>query len=253
MTTFNSLTRSVAVAVLVAAWPLMAAAQASRDPHHPAGTTTTQSAPPTAPPPAAAPAMPGMGGMMGGQGGMMGMMGGAAPGMAGAGPHRPGMATIDHVEGRIAFLKAELAITDAQAPAWNAFAEALRANAKTLREVRTAMMLPAAPGETRTLTQQLDLHERWLAARLEGTRAMKAAFAPLHASLSADQKKAADTLMAPHMGMGPMAMMGMGGPRQCPACRLRTNLQPRATRHWGRRFRHGTSSIPPASSATSGL
>ena len=43
-----------------------------------------------------------------------------------------GMATIDHVEGRISFLRTELKITDAQTSAWNAFADALRANAKTL-------------------------------------------------------------------------------------------------------------------------
>ena len=41
-----------------------------------------------------------------------------------------------HIEGRIAFLKAELAITDAQLPQWNAFADTLRARAKsTLRQI----------------------------------------------------------------------------------------------------------------------
>jgi hypothetical protein len=55
----------------------------------------------------------------------MGMMGG---GMG-------GMATIDRVEGRIAFLRAELKITDAQADVWNGFADALRANAKSWRKL----------------------------------------------------------------------------------------------------------------------
>jgi LTXXQ motif family protein len=57
-------------------------------------------------------------GMMGS--GMMGMMG-------------------EHVEGRIAFLRAELKITDAQVPQWNTFADALRANAKRMGEMRNTM------------------------------------------------------------------------------------------------------------------
>ena len=43
-------------------------------------------------------------------------------------------------------------------------------------------------------------------ARLEGTRTMKAALAKLYESLSDDQKKSANELLAPHMGMGMMAM-----------------------------------------------
>jgi hypothetical protein len=39
---------------------------------------------------------------------------------------------IEHVEGHIAFLKAELKITAAQEKAWGDYAEALRANAKQL-------------------------------------------------------------------------------------------------------------------------
>ena len=46
----------------------------------------------------------------------------------------------DHIEGRIAFLKAELKITDVQMPQWNAFADTLRANAQRMREMRTTMM-----------------------------------------------------------------------------------------------------------------
>ena len=119
-----------------------------------------------------------------------------------------GMATIDHVEGRIAFLHAELKITETQATAWNNFADALRANAKKLGEVRASMMSqPAAEQQQApTLTARLDAQERWLVARVDGIRAMKAAFTPLYATFSDDQKKAADELLGPHMGMG----MGMG-------------------------------------------
>lgn len=150
-------------------------------------------------------------GMMGG-GGMMNHMGGKMPmmdmmkkmgmmrhGGGGAGPGGGlGMATIDRVEGRIAFLRAELKITDAQGAAWDAFADALRANAKSLGEVRTAIVAGSAQ---QSLVERFALQEKWLAARLEGARAIKSPLVYLMAALSDDQKKVADELLAPHMGM----------------------------------------------------
>jgi hypothetical protein len=162
--------------------------------------------------------MMGRGGMMGGDmANMMQMMGmmsqrGAETGCAGM----SGMATIDHVEGRIAFLRTELKITDAQASAWNAFADALRANAKSLAEVRASMM-PQQGAAPQTSVDRLTLQEKWLSARLDGTRAIKSALTNLIAGFSDDQKKAADELLAPHMGMmGMMAAMRSGqmGPGQ---------------------------------------
>ena len=160
-------------------------------------------------------------GTMGG-GGMMNNMGGKMPmmdmmqkmgmmrqpgGVAGPGGGM-GMATIDRVEGRIAFLRTELKITDAQDAVWNAFADALRANAKSLGEVRSSMMA-AQPN----LVERFALQERWLAARLEGTRTIKAALVNLVGVLSEDQKKAADELLAPHMGMMAMMQPGQMGSR----------------------------------------
>jgi hypothetical protein len=60
---------------------------------------------------------------------------------------------------------------------------------------------PQAP----TLADRLDLQERWLTARLEGTRALKSAFVILSGVLSDEQKQTANELLAPHMGM--MTMM----------------------------------------------
>ncbi|MGY3616383.1 Spy/CpxP family protein refolding chaperone [Bradyrhizobium sp. USDA 10063] len=147
-------------------------------------------------------------------GGMMNMMGGRMPMMdmmqsmgmmRQGGDGMGGMETVDRVEGRIAFLRTELKITDAQASVWNGFAEALQTNAKTLGEVRKSMMSQAgAPSLVDRLTQQ----EKWLAARLDGTRAIKAALAALVGVLSDEQKKSADELLAPHLGMMPM-MAGM--------------------------------------------
>jgi hypothetical protein len=192
---------------------------ADHEAHHP-----DQKQAPAAAQPSPSPGQPGMIGqgmmsgpkdMMGGNmsmGNMMQMMGMMRQSGAGMG----GMATIDHVEGRIAFLRTELKITDAQTGAWNAFADALRTNAKNLGEVRASMM-PQEGATSQGLVDRLTLQEKWLAARLEGIRAMKSALTNLVAAFSDDQKKAADEILAPHMGM--MAMMsamqsGQMGPGQ---------------------------------------
>ena len=143
-----------------------------------------------------------------GPSGMMGQSG-AETGCAGM----SGMATIDRVEGRIAFLRTELKITDAQTAAWNAFAEALRANAKSLGEVRASMM-PQAGAAQQSLIDRVVLQEKWLAARLEGIQAIKSALTNLLGTLSDDQKKTADELLAPHLGMDMMAMMAGRQPGQ---------------------------------------
>ena len=202
--------------------PAWAQSPAGHDSHHP--TDTAKSAPtPVNPAPAASQRsvdspQGGMGnmpmmGMMNDMKNMMssmsmmnnmGMM--QTMGMMGLG--MGGMATIDRVEGRIAFLRAELKITDGQTNAWNGFAEVLRANAKKLAEVRAAMTAKPGVAQPKALTiaDRLDLQEQWLLARLDGTRTMKAAFAKLNETLSNDQKRTADDLLAPHLGM--MAMMG---------------------------------------------
>jgi len=213
------LTLATALAVAVLSTPAWAQAPAGHDHSHAAD--SEKSAPATgdpAPnPPAAAAPQGGMGNMpmMGMMNDMKNMMNGMSMmhnmemmqqmGMMGGGG---GMATIDRVEGRIAFLRAELKISDAQAEAWNGFADALRANAKKLAEVRASMT--PKPGEAQpptTLTARLDLQEQWLGARLDGVRAIKSAFAKLNEVLTSDQKETAGELLAPHIGMEMMAMM----------------------------------------------
>lgn len=188
-----------------------AQAPADHDAHHP-----PQAASPSPAQPAPAPGQPGMGGMP-----MMNMMSGMMNNMSMMnmmemmrsmrmmGTGGGGMATIDRIEGRIAFLRAELKITDAQAGVWNAFADTLRANAKKLGDMRSSMMSQsgAAPQQTPTIIERVESQERWMQARLEGIRTMKAALAKLYESLSDDQKKSANELLGPHMGMGMMAMM----------------------------------------------
>jgi hypothetical protein len=135
---------------------------------------------------------PGMGmgpGMMMGQGmqGGMPMMQMMMQGQMGGTPS-------EHIEGRIAFLHAELKITAAQMPAWTEFADVLRANAKRLSDIRAAV----AQRTTASAVDRLDDQERWLSARLEGVRALKPAYAKLHAVLDDKQKAMAEELVKAH-------------------------------------------------------
>ena len=217
------LTMAAALAVAALTSPTWAQSPAEHDSHHPSD--SAQSAPvPANPAPAAS--QPGVAAPQGGMGTMpmMGMMNdmknmmssmsmmkstGMLQEMGMMGCGIDGMATIDHIEGRIAFLRAELKVTDAQAGDWSGFADELRANAKKLAEVRASMMsgVGGAQAQASTLADRLDLQEKWLLARLDGIRMMKSAFAKLNETLSDDQKKTANELLAPHMGMGMMAMM----------------------------------------------
>jgi LTXXQ motif family protein len=126
------------------------------------------------------------------QGGMMPMMGMGMMRMA------------DHVEGRIAFLKAELKIIDAQLPQWNAFADALRSNARRMAEMGKIMQ-GEMTGQPPTLSapDRLDRMEKMMTTMLEAVRSAKGALGPLYAALNDEQKKTADALLR-----GPMGMMG---------------------------------------------
>lgn len=176
------------------------------DAHHP---DTNAPGAPTAP---AAPQSPA--GMSSGGMGMDKMMGGnmeqmmpmmqqmmrsrmMSAGMPDMGPTmaRGGMA-LQHIEGQIAFYKAELYIMDAQTAPWDAFADTLRANAKRLQDAYKAALpgtgLPPVPN-------QLAQRRQWLTAELESLRIMEPAASALYAVLSAEQKKTADELVADHL------------------------------------------------------
>ena len=181
------------------------------DEHHPAGDSAVPSTTTTGP----TPQMP-MAGMMTGSDStammsmmnmLMNMMSQDMGEMA-----MPGMGMIDHIEGRLAFLRAELKITDTQTQAWNEFAQALRNNAKRLSELRAAMVPGDANAKPPTLGRRLEQQENWYAARLDGVRATKVTLEHLYGALSDEQKKTADELMGPHLGLMPMGMASMGMP-----------------------------------------
>jgi hypothetical protein len=110
-----------------------------------------------------------------------------------------------HIDGRIAFLKAELKITQAQEPAFDVFARELRQNAAELGQmvekqraqrdqIRAQRALgnePPRPDALERMQQRADMSK----AHAEQNQRMLAAFKPLYDQLSAEQKKSADELI----------------------------------------------------------
>lgn len=134
----------------------------------------------------------GMGAMTGG-----GMMGGGAA-----------MGPFSHIEGRVAFLKAELAVTDAQAPQWNAFADTLRERAEVMRDSMSGMMQSDQPANAADRTDSM---VKMMSAHLESMKSFAAAEQALYVVLTDSQKTTADELLGGSMmGVGG-PMMGMGG------------------------------------------
>jgi hypothetical protein len=133
-------------------------------------------------------------------------------GMMGNGPAGPWMmrwrnggagmctAMAGHIDGRLAYVKAELKITAAQDALWNAYADAARDNANTMIARCTTMWGQAEKSEL-SLPDRLDLHEQFMADQLDHIRAVDKALKPLYAAFSDDQKHTADQLFWTPMGM----------------------------------------------------
>lgn len=165
-------------------------ADAEHDSHHPeAPAGTPQSVPPAPGRAAPGPGMAGPGGMMGDDMGrmMQQMMQGRMAAAA--------MQPFRRIEGQLAYFRAELRITDAQVPQWNAFADVVRAAAERLRGTAQQAMGSAGPSPA---PQQMERRIAVLSTHLEAMRAVAAAAAPLYATLSEEQRRTADELMAEH-------------------------------------------------------
>lgn len=106
---------------------------------------------------------------------------------------------LDRVEGRLAFMKAELKITEAQVPAWNLLAEAVRAAAKQHNERIKAVI---DDDRLKTLPERLAAQEQLASARLDGIRQIRSSVESLYMVLSVDQRKEADDMVIPMVGMG---------------------------------------------------
>lgn len=133
------------------------------------------------------------GGMMMGGGDMMAMMS-----MMGAG------SSAGHIEGRLAFVKTELNIADSQTSQWDAFAEAVRANFKSMTDMRQSMM--SRQKTAQPLPQRLALEDKAATANLAGLKKVEESLDKLYGVLTEDQRKIADGIVIGPMGM-PMGMM----------------------------------------------
>lgn len=140
-----------------------------------------------------------MGGFMGP--GMM-ALGGMGSWMMGGSGSAEAMCSVmgSHIEGRLAYVRAELKVTDAQESLWSAYAAAARDSAKTMVARCTTMM--NKPDSQVSLPDRLDQNEQLMSAQLGAVRASNKALKPLYAALSDDQKKTADQLFWGPMGKG---------------------------------------------------
>jgi hypothetical protein len=99
-----------------------------------------------------------------------------------------------HIEGRVAFLKAELKITDAQAPLFERVAQVMRDDAR--ETAKTFAERRADRDKPQTAVERLEGRSRFDALRLQHAERFLAAFKPLYDGLSDEQKKLADELLA---------------------------------------------------------
>ena len=171
---------SLAAAALVAS--MVGAVAQTPDPHHAGALAATMP-------------MPGSGGQADGpMGGNMGrMMEMMRPMMAG------GMGLpFEHVEGRIAYMKAELKVTDAQSALWNAFADTMRADASAMKTMHEAM--GKAPMPT-TMPDRMAARRKMMSERMAMMDRSEASMKALYAALSPEQRTTFDELMSGPMGM----------------------------------------------------
>ena len=101
-----------------------------------------------------------------------------------------------HIEGRIAYMKAELKITDAQAPQFDRVAQAMRDNAQAMD--RSTQQWRANRDQPKNAVERLEARQQFAALRAQSDQRFLDAFKPLYASLSDDQKKAADEMLTRH-------------------------------------------------------
>ena len=119
----------------------------------------------------------------------------AAPAPAATPPmHEHHRSAEQFVAGRIAFLKAELKITPQQEAPWSKVAEAMRLNAKAIDATRAQKV--EGP---QSAVQALETRSRFAETMAKNTERMLTAFRPLYQTLSPDQQKMADELLAEHL------------------------------------------------------
>ena len=119
---------------------------------------------------------------------------------------------LNRIDGRLAFLKAELKITDAQSAVWESVATTVRETTEAHIAMRRGMMSEKMSGNfmQKPLPERLTLQRTHIEARLEQIKGLQDVIGKLYAVLDDDQKKVANEIALPMMGMGMGMMRGMG-------------------------------------------
>jgi HPt (histidine-containing phosphotransfer) domain-containing protein len=110
--------------------------------------------------------------------------------------HHRAFSAARHIDGRIAYMKAELKVTPAQEPQFDRVAQAMRENA-TAKD-QAMQKLRGDRDQPKNAVERLELRQQLAAERAQDSQRFLDAFKPLYASLSDDQKKAADEMLTRH-------------------------------------------------------
>ncbi len=98
----------------------------------------------------------------------------------------------EHVEGWLAFLKAEIGIGEAQEPAWSAFADGFRKSAEAHKAIHEGH---ADRAKATTWPDRLKAEETALGHRLEAVRALSQGLEKLYPKLDDGQRKRLEDLV----------------------------------------------------------
>lgn len=134
----------------------------------------------------------------------LGLLGAAAPAVFAqpANPAAPTRSFNRHMDGRIAFLKAELKITPAQQAAFDNYVRVMRQNADEMSAVMQKRRGHHAAGgdqpRPKPATALEQMERRAEASKLAAAHSQRSldAFKPLYTQLSEEQKQVADELIA---------------------------------------------------------
>jgi hypothetical protein len=102
-----------------------------------------------------------------------------------------GMSAVEQTEARIKQLQGALKITDAQKELWNNLTGVMRENAKNMD---TLLKARAENAKTMNAVEQMKFHSQITEAHLAQMKKFIPPFEALYASMSAEQKKATDTI-----------------------------------------------------------
>jgi periplasmic protein CpxP/Spy len=131
----------------------------------------------------------------------LGLAGGyAAPIVSAAAGPEATRRHVEHIDGRVAFLKAELKITPAQEAEWSAVEKAMRDNAADRMKLR--QQFEADKDKPASAVDRLARRQAFAEAHAKSIAAFATAFKSLYDHMSDDQRKAADALFQPHVRRG---------------------------------------------------